>query len=301
MFSRALLLSCGLLAACGRDLGTSPEETAPSELADSAPTGMSVTRTARIPGNAHTRNPNGIGPHGGPLLTGTTGVYFIWYGNWAGSLAPVLLPELAHGLGGSDYFNINTTYFDPGGVPVRNAVEFRGAATDLYSHGKNLSDADVQEVVSQALHAGKFAADSEAVYFVLSSADVAESSGFCSQYCGWHNHAKIVGDIQYAFAGNPSRCPGECSTGAASPNGDPAADSLASIVAHELEETVTDPHLDAWFSEKGRENADKCAWTYGDTYPTPNGGIANMRLGERDFLIQQNWVNRSGGYCATRL
>lgn len=24
---------------------------------------------------------------------------------------------------------------------------------------------------------------------------------------------------------------------------------------------------------------------------------ANMTLGPRDFLIQRNWVNASGGYC----
>ena len=34
------------------------------------------------------------------------------------------------------------------------------------------------------------------------------------------------------------------------------------------------------------------------TYATANGSLANMKLGARDFLIQQNWVNASGGYCA---
>ena len=29
-----------------------------------------------------------------------------------------------------------------------------------------------------------------------------------------------------------------------------------------------------------------------------NGALANMKLGTRDFLIQRNWVNASGGYCA---
>jgi hypothetical protein len=30
---------------------------------------------------------------------------------------------------------------------------------------------------------------------------------------------------------------------------------------------------------------------FGQIYPTPNGAVANMKLGNRDYLIQQNWVN----------
>jgi len=76
---------------------------------------------------------------------------------------------------------------------------------------------------------------------------------------------------------------------------------MASILIHELEEAVTDPNLNAWYDANGEENADKCAWTFGSTYTVANGSKANMKLGGvngRDFLIQQNWVNASGGYCA---
>jgi hypothetical protein len=72
---------------------------------------------------------------------------------------------------------------------------------------------------------------------------------------------------------------------------------MASIIAHELEETTSDPDLNAWYDAMGNENADKCAWSFGTTYPS-GGGFANMRLGTRDYMIQQNWVNASGGYCA---
>ena len=33
-----------------------------------------------------------------------------------------------------------------------------------------------------------------------------------------------------------------------------------------LEETATDPDLNAWYDRRGYENADKCAWTFGTTY-----------------------------------
>jgi len=83
-----------------------------------------------------------------------------------------------------------------------------------------------------------------------------------------------------------------------SPNRNAGPDGMASIIAHELEESVTDPLLNAWFDTRGYENADKCAWTFGTTYSAGNGSTANMRLGTRDFLIQRNWVNASGGYCS---
>jgi hypothetical protein len=31
-----------------------------------------------------------------------------------------------------------------------------------------------------------------------------------------------------------------------------------------------------------------------------NGAYYNMTLGSRNYLIQQNWVNASGGYCALK-
>jgi hypothetical protein len=98
--------------------------------------------------------------------------------------------------------------------------------------------------------------------------------------------------------GNPDRCPSACEAqSSTSPNGNAGADGMASIIAHELEESVTDPELNAWYDTRGQENADKCAWTFGTTY-NAGGALANMKLGSRDYLIQRNWVNASGGFCA---
>lgn len=76
---------------------------------------------------------------------------------------------------------------------------------------------------------------------------------------------------------------------------------MASVLAHELSEAATDPTFSGYFDGHGFENADKCAWDYGRTYVTGNGAVANMRLGGRDYKIQQNWVNTDGGYCALSL
>jgi len=236
--------------------------------------------------------------HGGPVIPGTTNVYYIWYGTWSSNTATTILTDLATNMGGSPYFNINTTYFNSLNAHVSNSVQYAGSTTDSYSHGTSLSDADIQAVVSSAIAGNRLPKDTNGVYFVLTSADVTASSGFCTQYCGWHTHGTISGsDIKYAFIGNPDRCPTACEAQATGPNGNAGADGMASIIAHELEEAVTDPDLNAWYDTRGYENADKCAWTFGPTY-TSNGAKANMHLGSRDYLIQRNWVNSGSGYCA---
>jgi hypothetical protein len=153
--------------------------------------------------------------------------------------------------------------------------------------------------VSSAISSGRLPKDPNGVYFVLTSADVNETSGFCTQYCGWHTHSTISGsDIKYAFIGNPDRCPSACEAQSTSPNGNPGADGMASIISHELEESVTDPDLNAWFDRRGAENADKCAWTFGTVSPAANGSAYNVVLGGTQYLIQRNWVNSGAGFCA---
>jgi Phosphate-induced protein 1 conserved region len=250
-------------------------------------------------GRAKPQRGNGINYHGGPLMLGTTNVYYIWYGNWNGNSAVTILTDLAQNIGGSPYFNINTTYYDGSNTHVTNSVHYAGSTTDSYSRGTSLSDAAIQGVVADAINQGRLPKDTSGVYFVLTSSDVTASSGFCTQYCGWHTHGTIAGsDIKYSFIGNPDRCPSACEAQTTGPNGNAGADGMASIISHELEEAVTDPDLNAWYDTRGQENADKCAWTFGTTYTVANGSSANMQLGTRDYLIQRNWVNASGGYCA---
>jgi hypothetical protein len=241
---------------------------------------------------------NGINYHGGPVITTGTNAYIIWYGNWASDTATSILPDLLSNIGGSPYFNINTTYYNAANQHVLNSVTYKQSTTDNYSQGKtNLSDNQIASIVSTALNNKSLPVDPNGVYFVLTSSDVTKS-GFLTQYCGWHTYGTYgTTAIKYAFVGDPGsdwHCAQQTSV---SPNGNVGADAMASVISHELEEATTDPQLNAWYDQRGQENADKCAWTFGATY-TANGALANMKLGSRDFLIQRNWVNASGGYCS---
>ena len=292
----------------GAGAGNSDSELVPSGKGWGERPGNAHGQSGNVNGNASGNagkkpgGSNGITYHGGPVMTNPNGtsVYYIWYGNWNGNSATTILTDLANNIAPSPYFNINTTYTDAFGASVANAVHNAGSTADSYSAGNALTDNDVKAVVDRAITTGKLPKDSGGVYFVLTSSDVNATSGFCTQYCGWHTHGTIGGlDIKYAFVGNPDRCPSACAAQSTGPNGNAGADGMASIIAHELEEAVTDPQLNAWYDTRGQENADKCAWTFGTTYAAANGASANMKLGARDYLIQRNWVNASGGYCAT--
>ena len=245
---------------------------------------------------------NGISYHNGPVMHSGVNVYYIWYGDWSqDSTANPILTYYAQNVGGSSYFAINTTYGDTAGnVPNSpDTVKYISSVSDAGSLGTSLSDGSIWTIVNSALSKGTLPVDPNGVYFVLTAPYVAETSGFLTQYCGWHTYNYYNNTpIKYSFVGNAAANMGACSAQSVGPNGDAQADAMVSVVAHELEESASDPLLNAWYDPTGAENADKCAWTFGSTYPV-NGAAANMKIGSKDYLIQRNWVNAGGGYCAT--
>jgi hypothetical protein len=294
----ALMLGGCVGAPESGDEGTAVQEATPSGKGAGTLDGFTIENfaspdsQAKPDGQGKPGGGNGITLHTGPVMMGTVNVYLIWYGNHSASYKATVT-DFCQNLGGSPYYNINTSYHNQSLVKLSNSVTCTSGATDNYSHGTSITDTGIREIV-----AATNPTDANGIYVVMTSPDVTASSGFCTQYCGWHTHATIGGkDIKYSFVGNPARCPSACSAQATGPNGTDGADGAVSILAHEIEEAHTDPDLNAWFDSRGYENADKCAWTFGATY-TANGATANMQLGTRHYLVQQNWVNASGGYCA---
>jgi hypothetical protein len=141
------------------------------------------------------------------------------------------------------------------------------------------------------VHDGRLPRDRDGVYVVLTSPEVVETTGFGTSYCGWHAHARASGtDLAYAFVGDPAEhAAAGCIPQRTSPNRDAGADALISVLAHEIEEAVTDPSMTGWYDRRGAENADKCAWTFGDERVLPSGARTNLHLGSHDYLVQQNW------------
>jgi hypothetical protein len=261
---------------------------------------------------------NGIEYHGGPVMQGPHNVYFIWYGNFSGNTALTILPDLINGFGGSRYFNTNTTYGDTTG-DIANTVTLDGQIFDNYSQGTALNDTNLPNILLLPFNNGRLPVDPNGIYFILTSPDVTETSGttggFCKTFCGFHTFRTFTNgitstDIKAAFVGDPAtQCPARpgqagCSAQALSPNGNEGADAMANVIAHELNETVTDPKINAWFHIDGTgEVGDLCntssfATTFGPTFTSLNGARANVVLSGRQYLLQSNWLNSGGGFCA---
>ena len=256
--------------------------------------------------------------HGGPVMSSDhVNVYFIWYGNWKGSLpgsdilTQMILTDLAIYIGQRPRFNINSTYSDGNGNAA-NSVIFGGMADDAYSHGTTLSVSDIQEVIANRITARWLPADPVGIYVVMASPDVTDKRPDGTNFCApdappYHGVFSYNGEwMKYAFVGNPERCPATAGAQFIAPDGSRlptpntnfAGDVMASSLMHALDTTLTDPFGNAWFDDQGKENADKCQGTFGKTYLTASGARANMSIGGRDYLIQQNWVNQQLGYCA---
>ena len=236
----------------------------------------------------------------GRIMPGASNVYFIWYGNWSSDPAVNILTDLVTNLGGSSYFGIGTRYSDVNGEAPNGGLVFGGSVYDLYSRGATLSDTDIRDIVIHQLDNWGLPQDTRGIYVVLATPDVWASSGLDVSYCAFHDFTRYYGtNLAYVFVGGPARAPSLCSPQQLSPNGNYNADAMASLLAAELFNSVTDPDRTAWYDRLGLEPADKCAWNYGTTYQTANGARANIKLGQRDYLLQQLWVPGKGaGYCA---
>lgn len=150
---------------------------------------------------------------------------------------------------------------------------------------------------------GKLTYAANTVYAIFSSGSVNLGGGFGSQYCAYPAHATVtVGGAArtayYAAMPYNAAQPSACASGLVSPNGDPGADAEVNTLVHEIEETTTDAMGNAWCDNRGYENADQCAWTWGAQQTAANGATYNVTVGGKQFLVQQNWVNAGSGGCA---
>jgi hypothetical protein len=255
--------------------------------------------------------------HNGPIMSGASDVYFVWYGCWTndcgnrGSANTIaLITELTSSIGGTPYFQLNHLYGGGDGQSPSGGLFYSGSIYDnTYSHGFDLTEEDVKDIVKTGIENFHLPQDPSGIYIVMTSADIASSStGFCSQVGAAPPHGTVEAfgsQAMYGLVGNPNRCPSleapQFMSGAASlqtPNGDFAGDAMASTLARLLSNIVTDPYRNAWYDRSGLETADKCYGTFGQTYTTANGARANVRWDGHDYLIQQNWVNGKPARCA---
>src|ERR1051326_4841568 len=151
--------------------------------------------------------------HNGPVLPGSQNIYMLYYGCWTnncGSLGDTntqeLLTEFSIYLGNSPYAQINATYTDGSGEPAASSFIFGGFVVDgSYSHGTDLTPSDVVDLISQQVNSFRLPQDSNGIYVIVSSADIASTTtGFCSPSAPpFHGRGLVNGSfVIYLFPGH---------------------------------------------------------------------------------------------------
>jgi Phosphate-induced protein 1 conserved region len=244
-------------------------------------------------------NPCDINYNGGGVFESGPKVYIIWYGDWTTKDESVI-DYYFENLSGSTQEKINTTFSDKNSKFITGTLNHttKDDYHDDYSLGKTLTgDAQIQEIVANAIGAGHLPADGNGIYFVLTYKDVTDP-GFCSSFCGYHGPSTSIVSgqtIKYSMVGDPAQCPTSCEASAVigdhnSPNGDPPADGTVNIMWHEFSESSSDPEVNlntAWTGSFCGESGDCCAWLFGTLQVAGNGSHYNEVIGKKKFITQE--------------
>ena len=239
-------------------------------------------------------------------------------------------------VGATPFYNIVTQYNDTSGNPVPNSSSLNGTWTDTTTAAPSgcngdpglvgstpncpLTDADIQNEVSQAISANGWPKDNLNVeYFVFTPPGTDECDGtdkdgnascfaispappaadkLNGDYCAYHsffNSQTIYAFVPFGAQGN---CyPANFIQATGYPNG-VNVDIALSSASHEKFESNTDPLINGWKGPGGNDDeiGDKCAYQYGFVAPD---GTTLVLTGQR-FKMQWEWSNAANG-CAKRL
>jgi hypothetical protein len=220
--------------------------------------------------------------HGGPVMT--TGAYvepIFWGTKWNDSsfvADKITGTQLFYDtIGGSRYEGTNTEYTDGNGAHVGTTVTLGATHIDLSvaAQNGNRTQPILDEVCATAQNLV-----SNGYYPVY-----VDTPRGHAQFCAWHSVGTCPVNgvtVQFAFFFNLDGDPG-CDPEDTSGEHSQGMAALANVDGHELSETLTDQHLDAWYDSNGAENSDKCAWSFGPSLVRFSG---NSR-----WKIQGNWSN----------
>lgn len=221
--------------------------------------------------------------HGGPVMTNGAHVEPIFWGtSWNDAQflgdKETGLQSFYSGMNGSTYEATNTEYTQADGTHVGARVELGSTHFDFSAVprriGNNTSPilAEVCSVISNPQADG---------YYPVYVDAPRGHAGFCA----WHSAGTCASGgptIQFAFFFNLDGDPG-CDPQDGSGHHSQGLAAVANVSGHELSETLTDQHLNAWTDASGAENSDKCAWSFG----TPTLTFSNGSL----WKVQGNWSN----------
>jgi hypothetical protein len=195
-----------------------------------------------------------------------------------------------------------------------------------------VTDRSLQAEIGKLIQAGKLpgptapGAGTTPIYFMITPVDVnvCTGGGQCASnsFCAYHSDfAYNGGSALYAsvpfsvFANNPKGCQTDQYSIYETPVGSTGdqAYNVADDLSHELSETITDPLINAWYSNGGLEVGDLCE-AYGSTvntrkglsplayapaFGTPSKGVLYDQVINGDLYYNQTEYSNAAGKCLT--
>jgi hypothetical protein len=282
-----------IATACGQDI---PQQMTTNQGALEAstrrepPMGGIHWARGQAPAARPTKSPNLI-YHGGPVVT--AGIYvepIFWGSSWGNSSFvgdKISGMQLFYStLGGTTYEATNTEYTDASGTHVGTAVTLGASHIDLSDAARNGNN--TSPILAEACARATTLVENG--YYPVYVDTPRGHAGFCA----WHSVGTCPDGttIQFAFFFNLDGDPG-CDPEDTSGQHSQGLAALGNVSGHEISETLTDQHLDAWYDASGAENSDKCAWAFGTDLLTFSS--------KSKWKIQGNWsnaaFNASTGYA----
>ena len=241
-------------------------------------------------------------------MTGNISLIPVWVGAWApadittwNSVLGNIVTSLGSGVSNpisapGHVLNTNSLYFTTKSKAVPSLRWVTNTSVTAPT-ATSVSDANVATDINSFIstHPTIVPTGTSPIYIYIGAKTTRLTSGFGTKYCGWHTYGTTssLKNVQYiAIQDFTSTYYNACSAQLVSPNNSVSLDAMASVLTHEIDETITDPFLNAWYDSVGSENADKCAWTFGTT-STVGSAKYNITLWSIKYLIQQNWLTNN--------
>ena len=255
-------------------------------------------------------------------LTGTVSLIPVFVGGWSGtdvttwnSVLGNIVTSLGTGSANSvalagHVFNTTSLYYTSQGL-TPPSLQWVSNTSITDPTVTSVTDAGVVSEINSFITANPTIVPSGTtpVYIYIGAKTTLLTSGFGTTYCGWHSYGLGTQTTVpfIAFQDFTSTYYKTCAAQTSTPNGNVGLDSMASVLVHEIDETLTDPYFTGWLDASGYESADKCAWVWGGLSKVGTARY-DITLGSLKYLIQTNWlennlvtVGGSGGGTACSL
>jgi hypothetical protein len=225
-------------------------------------------------------------------------------------LKNVLGDYMAHGIDNNNTqyaqqinFTGPKTYIQNKGASAVSYVDTNpfpaSGCADTATPGNCITDGQLQTEIVKVMTLKGWTGGLNKIFFVFTSSgegscfDATNAQCAYTYYCGYHSYllGGALGTTPIIYANLPYGNLVNCQVpGTPSPNSDAIADAAATVASHELTEAITDPELNAWYTARGNEIGDLCAYNYGVVYSW-DGGMANQMWNGRFYMLQTEFDN----------